>query len=167
MSHLSKNFVSVFSSKTDLERSSCYDQLFNATQPFGINLNEPICDWVEFIINNVTSGSAEKSRFSNHRHFLYEVGIWRCSQYFKMGSKYFQTVGQALFLEQLKSSLDALMWASAQFPNLVTVFTDKSFTALVNHTYHFVCLIYSKLHQWIASILLMYIPVVLSNSLFW
>lgn len=38
-------------------------------------MKRPICDWVEFIINNVTSGSAEKSRFSNHRHILYEVGI--------------------------------------------------------------------------------------------
>lgn len=132
---------------------------------------------VRFMINNIISGSAERSRFANHRSILYEMGIWRCSQVnilrWGINDFHFKTAGQALFLEQFKSSLDAvipleLMWFSVWFRNPVPLFTDASFTALVNHTYCCVCLIYSKLHQWAASIILrIYFPVVLNNSLFW
>lgn len=59
---------------------------------------------------------------------------------------YVWRLGQAQFLEQFKSSLGALtqMWFSAWFANLVPVFTDASFAALLNHTYYFVWFIYSK-----------------------
>lgn len=115
------------------------------------------CMWLEWdLLQTILSQVLQKrAGFSDDRHILYEMGTWRCSKVniWRCGINglRLETVGQALFLEQFKSSLGALtqVWFSARFANLVPVLMDESFAALLNHTYHFVWLIYSKLHPWL------------------